>query len=156
MSTPYFHVGIQVRNIEEAISDFGHAFDVVFNRPTKMNVPMIRSGVRERQSLIVTYSQDGPPYLELIEATGSGFFRVDSDEGVHHIGMWLPEDGQLTDQDRFSLLHIDAEMPHEDTTGTVTRMTRPECLHGVRLELMEPADRVRLQAWISGKAEAPR
>jgi hypothetical protein len=156
MSSGYFHVGIIVTDIDEAASDFARVLDIEFNDPTSMAVPVIRDGSRDAQLVRVAYSRTGPPYVELIEPTEPGYFQVDSGEGFHHLGLWLPEADDMTDPERFACLHVEAEIPHEATTGTVTRMTAPRSLHGIRLEMIEPADRANLEAWITGTTQTPR
>jgi hypothetical protein len=34
----------------------------------------------------MTYSMDGPPYVEILEATGEGLWSTERGLGMHHIG----------------------------------------------------------------------
>ena len=156
MRAPFFHVGILVADLSIAIENFSRVFEVEFNEPAMIRTPLLSNDDRRNYDMRVSYSRNGPPFLELIEGHDVGYFSLAGGEGVHHIGLWVGDGEVLSDSNRFRALHIEAAIPHEDTTGTVTRMSSPSMLHGVRLEMVEEGDRVGLEAWIGGTAGQPR
>jgi len=79
------------------------------------------------------YSLQGPPYLELVEMTGTGSWSAGQPEGFHHIGISDPSVparcAAFGDQ-------VDVIAPGEDGAPRVV-LTRPEALHGVRVEYFD-------------------
>ena len=126
MPEPYFHVGILVRDVEAARADFTAKLGVEFE-PTRGQ--QIATGETTR----FCYSLQGPPYLELCEMTGTGSWSPQQPEGFHHIGISDPDvPARCTafgDQG-------DLIAPGEDGAPRVV-LTRPEALHGVRVEYFD-------------------
>jgi hypothetical protein len=79
------------------------------------------------------YTLQGPPYLELMEMTGDGNWSPALGEGLHHIGVSDPDVpgrcGVFSSQ-------ADLVTVAEDGSPLVVT-TRPEALHGVRLEYFD-------------------
>jgi catechol 2,3-dioxygenase-like lactoylglutathione lyase family enzyme len=74
---PYSHVALVVADLDAAIASLGPALGL-----TWASIRVVDVGVAE---LRLSYSQQGPPYLELLEA--SGRFPT-AEPGLHHIGYW--------------------------------------------------------------------
>src|SRR5216683_5744005 len=83
MEEPYFHVGILVRDVEAARADFTARLGVEFE-------PVHRQKVATGETTRFCYSLQGPPYLELVEMTGTGSWSPEQPEGFHHIGLSDP------------------------------------------------------------------
>jgi catechol 2,3-dioxygenase-like lactoylglutathione lyase family enzyme len=127
---PFFHVGVLVRDIDQATADFGQILGLRFE-PVR-SAPLI-SG----ETMRFCYSLPGPPYLELVQMadTSLGIWGPEQAEGLHHIAFADPDvpgtcaafDGQA------------------DTVvggaGGWPRVifTRPEALHGIRVEYLQSA-----------------
>jgi catechol 2,3-dioxygenase-like lactoylglutathione lyase family enzyme len=126
MYQPYFHVGILVRDIEAARADFtaklGVEFEPVHSHP-------IATGETTRSC----YSLQGPPYLELVEMTGTGSWSPDQPEGFHHIGV-----SDLSVPNRCTAFggRVDVIAPGENGSPRVA-LTPPEALHGIRVEYFD-------------------
>jgi hypothetical protein len=126
MYQPYFHVGILVREIEAARADFtaklGVEFEPVHSHP-------IATGETTRSC----YSLQGPPYLELVEMTGTGSWSPDQPEGFHHIGV-----SDLSVPNRCTAFggRVDVIAPGENGSPRVA-LTPPEALHGIRVEYFD-------------------
>jgi hypothetical protein len=147
---PFFHIGILVIDLDEAIADFGRAFKARFNPPSVVHVGVVWNKSTIEHDVRVTYSIDGPPYLELIEGHETGYYSLERGEGIHHVGLWVPDlDKTLSASDRFQTLHIEATLPNK-ATCCVTSLSAPASLHGVRLELIDERRRSGLEAWING------
>jgi catechol 2,3-dioxygenase-like lactoylglutathione lyase family enzyme len=126
MSEPFFHIGILVRDVEAARADFTAKLGVEFE-PTRSQ--QIATGETTR----FCYSLQGPPYLELVEMTGTGSWSAEQPEGFHHIGVSDPSVparcAAFGDQ-------VDLIAPGADGTPRVV-LTRPEALHGIRVEYFD-------------------
>jgi hypothetical protein len=77
---PFFHVGIVVADIEAAQTELSAALGLhwlpVWERPI------------ENATLRVTYSTEGPPFIELIEANGSTDWDASGGPHLSHIGLF--------------------------------------------------------------------
>ncbi len=128
MYEPYFHVGILVRDIDTAAADFSDLLGLDFE-PGRTGKVVTGETMRYR------YSLQGPPYLELVQMAGTGIWGPEQGEGLHHIVFADPDvpgrcaafDGQA-----------DIVVPEEDGLARVI-FTRPEALHGIRIEYLHSA-----------------
>jgi hypothetical protein len=130
---PHFHVGILVADIEAARADFGALIGVQFE-------PVSSLQVATGETTRYCYSLQGPPYLELTEMTGTGSWGPGVGEGLHHIGL---SDPSVPGRCAVFGNRTDLVSAGEDGTPRVV-LTRPEALHGVRLEYFD----ARLAAWM--------
>jgi catechol 2,3-dioxygenase-like lactoylglutathione lyase family enzyme len=128
VSEPFFHVGILVKDVESARADFtaklGLEFEAVRSQP-------LATGETTR----FCYSLQGPPYLELVEMTGTGSWSPDQPEGFHHLGSSDP--GVPARCTAFGD-GVDLIAPGADGSPLVA-LTPPEALHGVRVEYFDAA-----------------
>jgi hypothetical protein len=146
LAANYYHIGILVKDIDEAIERFSRVFQIAFNPPASMTRGMTWHGHPIEETMRVSYSTT-EPFVELIECAGSGYFSCEQGEGVHHVGIWSPEHGSPEWNERFGALAVEASIPHPD--GRIrTALTDPASLHNVRLELIDEADRAAVESWI--------
>jgi catechol 2,3-dioxygenase-like lactoylglutathione lyase family enzyme len=126
VNEPFFHVGILVKELEAARADFTAKLGVEFEAVRSQR---LATGETTR----FCYSLQGPPYLELVEMTGTGSWSPDQPEGFHHLGSSDPGvparcvafgDG------------VDLIAPADDGSPLVA-LTPPEALHGVRVEYFD-------------------
>ena len=141
---PFYHVGIVVADLDEAIPAFERAFQVTFNEPSELTVEVEDDGPPQRR-IRVSYCRQGPPYLELMEGHQTGFLSLAGGEGVHHIGLWVPPGTRPDNTERFRALHTQAVV-----SGGAQLLTTPASLHGVRIELVDDSARARVESWIRG------
>ena len=126
MSEPFFHVGILVRDVEAARADFTARLGVEFE-------PVHSQPIATGETTRFCYSLAGPPYLELVEMTGTGSWSADQPEGFHHIGIGDPSVAA-----RCSLFGdgVDLIAPGENGSPLVA-LTPPDALHGIRVEYFD-------------------
>jgi hypothetical protein len=126
MDEPFFHVGILVSDVEAARADFtaqlGLEFELVHSQK-------IATGETTR----FCYSLHGPPYIELVEMTGTGSWSPEQPEGFHHIGVCTPS---VPARCAAFGNQVDLITPGEDDVPRVV-LTRPEALHGIRVEYFD-------------------
>jgi catechol 2,3-dioxygenase-like lactoylglutathione lyase family enzyme len=126
MNEPFFHVGILVRDVEAARADFTAKLGVEFE-------PVHSQPIATGETTRFCYSLQGPPYLELVEMTGTGSWSAEQPEGFHHIGL---SDPSVPARCRVFDDQVDLIAPDEDGAPRVA-LTRPEALHGVRVEYFD-------------------
>ena len=147
MSTmPAYHVGILVRDIAEARDRFSAALGITFG-PVEPRVLTFTSD--EADEVVLCYSVEGPPYIELIEANGAGLFGLQHPEGVHHIGAWVTDGashcaalgakGVAADR---QLRSVDGPYGHSEN---FVWFNAPADLHGVRFEFVDDTVRAALE-----------
>jgi catechol 2,3-dioxygenase-like lactoylglutathione lyase family enzyme len=126
MNEPFFHVGILVKDVEAARADFTAKLGVEFE-------PVHSHQIATGETTRFCYSLQGPPYLELVEMTGTGSWSAGQPEGFHHIGISDPSVparcAAFGDQ-------VDLIASAEDGAPRVI-LTQPEALHGIRVEYFD-------------------
>lgn len=126
MYEPFFHVGILVKDLEAAAADFTALLGVEFE-------PARSQQVATGETTRLCYTLPGPPYLELMEMTGDGIWSPALGEGLHHIGVSDP-----SVPGRCAAFSGDVELVTAAEDGSpLVVVTRPEALHGVRLEYFD-------------------
>jgi hypothetical protein len=121
---PHFHVGILVKDIEAAAADFGALLGTEFEP--------VHSQQIGSDTVRLCYSLQGPPYLELMEMTGTGVWSPDQGEGLHHIGISDPSvPGRCA-----AFGEVDV-ITRGGGGSPLVAMTRPAALHGVRVEYLD-------------------
>ena len=126
MEAPFFHVGILVRDVEAARADFTATLGVEFE-------PVHSQQIATGETTRFCYSLQGPPYLELVEMTGTGSWSPDQPEGFHHIGVSDPSVPA-----RCAAFGGQAELIAPGPDGApLVALTPPEALHGVRVEYFD-------------------
>jgi catechol 2,3-dioxygenase-like lactoylglutathione lyase family enzyme len=140
MEEPYFHVGILVRDVEAARADFTAKLGVEFE-------PVHSQPIATAETTRFCYSLQGPPYLELVEMTGTGSWSPDQPEGFHHIGV---SDSSVAARCTAFGNQVDLIAPGDDGSPRVV-LTRPEALHGVRLEYFDAAIATRFLGYLRSR-----
>jgi catechol 2,3-dioxygenase-like lactoylglutathione lyase family enzyme len=144
MKEPFFHVGILVRDVEAARADFSAKLGLEFE-------PVHSQQIATGETTRFCYSLQGPPYLELVEMTGTGNWSADQPEGFHHIGIADPSVparcAAFGDQ-------ADLIAAGEDGAPRVA-LTRPEALHGVRVEYFDAGVADYFLRYLSSRTVSP-
>jgi len=118
---PFFHVGILVHDIDAAVADFSALLGLEFE-------PVRSSPVVSGETMRYCYSLQGPPYLELVQAAGTGIWHPSQGEGLHHIA--------FADTDIPGRCVAFDDQADPVVPGKVI-FTRPGALHGLRIEYLE-------------------
>jgi methylmalonyl-CoA/ethylmalonyl-CoA epimerase len=125
---PFFHVGILVHDIDAAAGDFSRLLGLEFE-------PVRSAPVASGEMMRFRYSLAGPPFLELVQMmeTGIGIWGADQGEGLHHLAFGEPDlPGRCAAFEGRAARGVLG-------VGGAARVifTRPEALHGIRLEYLE-------------------
>jgi catechol 2,3-dioxygenase-like lactoylglutathione lyase family enzyme len=147
----YFHVGIFVEDMSQAIDRYSKALGLTFVEPIMCGIPNLVDGDREYSlELPLCYSEAGPPYYELIEMTGeSGFYGRHNDEGIHHLGLWDPDiAGTVERLGKQGIELVAAQYTPE--REFVAAYFPADALHGVRVELVDEGRRPMMEEWLQG------
>ena len=140
MYEPYFHVGILVRDVEAARADFTATLGVEFE-------PVHSQQIATGETTRFCYSLQGPPYLELVEMTGTGSWSADQPEGFHHLGL---SDPSVAVRCTAFGAGVDLVASGKDGSPLVV-LTPPEALHGVRVEYFDASVAARFLGYLRGR-----
>jgi catechol 2,3-dioxygenase-like lactoylglutathione lyase family enzyme len=149
------HVGILVHDIDAAIEHWGRLLGVHFMPPRTVQVDrMVDAGGDGPLELTVSFSTDGAPEWELLQATGNGVYAADQGEGIHHIAL-LDDDPAARADELVALGARDLGRQYRpDGTVIVVYLDRG-AFNGVPLEILDAATQPAIDAWIAGEeAEA--
>jgi hypothetical protein len=140
MYEPYFHVGILVRDVEVARGDFTDRLGLEFE-------PVHSQQIATGETTRFCYSLQGPPYLELVEMTGTGSWSPEQPEGFHHLGL---SDPNVAARCAAFGSGVDLIASGKDGSPLVV-LTPPEALHGVRVEYFEAAVAAQCLGYLRGR-----
>lgn len=132
-----YHSGLVVEDLAEAIGRYGDLLGLRFAQPRHSVLDVVVDGEPRRAELLVSYSLQGPPYLELIEDLSGGVWGP---LGMSHIGFWTP------DLDASAERFADAGWPAR-VVGD--RFTYHEGDGGIWTELVSTAFEPQLLAWLA-------
>lgn len=149
MSETFWHVGILVADLDTAVERFAATLGVSFRPPAVAKVPDLREDPPRRTTEVrVATSVEGPPYYELIEQSGTGLFGPDQPEGLHHIGVWHPDNE--AEVQVLGKAGVGVEARSYLFGGCLQALfSRPEDLHGVRFEFTNEQNRERIERFIA-------
>ena len=149
-ATNLFHVGILVPDLDEAVARFTEVLGLSFNEPAVAHVDRFEQGTSvEALDLRISWSAQGPPYLELLESQDNSGLYGHHHEGLHHVGLWEPDPEALIDRLRNLGLGQEGTQYTPDDRILAT-YTAPAELYGTRLEFIDAARRPGLEAWVAG------
>ncbi|MDI6805067.1 MAG: methylmalonyl-CoA epimerase [Candidatus Bathyarchaeia archaeon] len=125
------HVGVAVKNLDEAISIYQN---VLGFRLEGIHV------LSERGVKVAFLSSGGETKIELLEPLGSNSpiakFLINRGEGIHHIAVKVKDiDGVLEDFKRKGVILVD-EKPRIGAEGAKIAFVHPKSTKGVLLELI--------------------
>lgn len=146
-SAPFYHVGILVPDLSEAIARFSTVLGLDFVEPAQLRTDVDDGGCGA-VSLDgeFTFSIQGPPYIELIQAKGTGTHGLHNGIGLHHIGAWVDDAAEhITAMESAGVRPEGVLRAGEHVVGA---FFRPSDLFGVRYEISPKAVMGDWEAWL--------
>jgi catechol 2,3-dioxygenase-like lactoylglutathione lyase family enzyme len=146
------HIGILVAELEEGIARYSDILGVRFRPPNLAKFASLeQDGVRAPAELLMTYSMQGPVYVELMQATGDGVWSARHGYGLHHIG------GFVSDIPEHMRRLVGAGLAPEASAFTpggelLLSYFHPGGLMGARYELLSDKLKPGWSAWVAGGA----
>jgi hypothetical protein len=129
ITQPFFQVGVLVENLEAAQQELSDALGITWSQTVER-----RNG---DWTLRACFSQQGPPYIELIEGPAGSPWEPVNGSRIDHIGYWA-EDLKATKES-----FADAGLPIEhDGTGSGAVFTYHRGRNsGLRVEFLDASGR---------------
>ncbi|MGE2716204.1 VOC family protein [Mycolicibacterium litorale] len=144
---PFHHIGILVPDIHEAMERLGATLGLTFRPPRTFADDYIEDPEPRLSTTVVTFSLEGPPYLELIEVE-KGVWGPEHMGRLHHIGLWTPSESDC----RRHLLEQGVTMGAKigEPGSTPFYYSNPDDLYGIRIELCDTGEPGQhLNAWLN-------
>jgi catechol 2,3-dioxygenase-like lactoylglutathione lyase family enzyme len=144
------HVGILVEDLAEGVKRYSDILGVRFRPPNLAKFAVVeQDGASAPADLLMTYSMEGPVYVELMQATGSGVWSAKHGFGLHHIG------GFASDIPQHMRRLMEADLHPEASAYTpggelLLSYFRPGGLMGTRYELLSEKLKPGWAAWVAG------
>jgi hypothetical protein len=141
----FFHFGIVVPNLERAIALYSDTFGISFTEPSVGRSHYVEDPDRHLIELVTAFSRTQPPYMELIEATGDGFFSSKNSGKILYCAVWEKDMKGRLQQLRAQRVGIDALICHPELDRPPYGIiTAPDAL-GVRIEYADVAARAMME-----------
>lgn len=143
----YFHIGVVVRDLKEAMERYSSILGVTFTQPATFHVPEFEDPDAHPFDVVAAFSHQGPPYYELIQASGTGAFSETFADQILYLGVWehnIPERiKKLQEQG----VGFEAILKNSEGIPFVC-LTKPEALFGARIEFVGDAARPSIENWV--------
>ena len=142
----FYHVGIVVSDLPRAMEELGELLGLTwlpaFGQPTYQLLHSEQIPVEP----LVTYSRQGPPYVELIQQRPGTVWDA---TGLHHLGVWT--DSMRQESDRFTQAGVPLDSVGTDAEGNWTSACYHRTAEGLRVELIDIGHSgPRLARYLSG------
>jgi hypothetical protein len=145
-----YHVGLTVPDLHAAMELYSGAFGFDWATVHVRNPTVIVDGEPRQAEIAVTYSVQGPPYLELVEER-SGDIWGSAGLSLTHVGFWAED----VDAARRGLegmgLPTRMHAPVED--GSPMRYSYHQTASGLWIELVDTRFKTELADWIAATLE---
>jgi catechol 2,3-dioxygenase-like lactoylglutathione lyase family enzyme len=143
----YFHIGVIVPNLEQAMATYSRILGLTFTQPAVNTVPILEDPLPHEQVVHVAFSEDGPPYYELIEASGDGIFSARQEAQILYLGLWEPDMDSRMKLLAEQGIGLDAVARAAEGATPDWIITQPDIL-GIRLEYVNTDDRSGIERWV--------
>jgi hypothetical protein len=134
-ATPFFHIGLLAPDIDAAKEALSELLGVSFRETLTFPVVFERGSERTTYEVISTFSNEGPPFIELVQEHDDGgpLSRTDS-VGLSHIGLW-----EASLEERVNALRAlgapHAHRAFRESGMAVGVFLSPRDVHGAGIEL---------------------
>lgn len=149
-----FHVGVRVRDLDEAMERLGPPLGLTWAPPVERRQKVWRPEVGVTTSTLrFTYSCEGPQHVELLQGEVETPWYAEPDErGVHHLGVWADDVAAATEGFVAAGWTLEASnAPPEDGYGVFSYVRSPV---GVLVEPVAASRRQLLERWWAGESMA--
>jgi catechol 2,3-dioxygenase-like lactoylglutathione lyase family enzyme len=138
------HVGLTVPDLDAAMAQYADAFGFRWRGIHESTMNVLVDGQPRRAELAVTYSMQGPPYLELVQERTGSVWGADG-LTLTHIGFWA-EDVPAAMR-RLDASGMVAEVTADSSGGRPLRYSYHRFAGGLWLELVHTSFAADLAAW---------
>jgi len=143
----YFHIGVVVPDLAQAIDYYSDLLGVTFTKPATFEVPRLEDPDPHPHEVVAVFSRQGPPYYELIQAAGDGIFSLRHAGQILYLGVWESDMTARIAALEAAGIGIDAYF--KDSEGNpFTIVTAPDPF-GVRWEYVGDGAKEAIADWVA-------
>ncbi|MFD7084491.1 VOC family protein [Streptomyces sp. NPDC002181] len=135
------HIGFLVADLEAAIVQWEKATGYRFSEIGRYRTDTYADDSAPHphpHDARISFSKEGPPYIELMEFHGQGTHSASHGEGIHHLGFMDHPDVEGRRQDLEAAGMRCNGIALDEDGKTLLWFTDKDDLHGVRLEFVSP------------------
>lgn len=144
----YFHIGVIVPDLIKAIEDFSRILGITFTNPEYFHISRLEDPEPHSHDPYVAFSREGPPYYELIEASGDGIFSAKHQGTILYLGVWEKDMAARLKALEKEGIGIDAWFRNKEGSVPFTVITSPQGTLGIRMEYVDQSVRSTIEKWV--------
>ena len=154
MTAPFAHIGVLVDVLDEAIERWTR-LGLTFMEPKTVRVErLVENGTETAFDLRITFSYEGPPRWELLEAVGDGVYGAQHGEGLHHVAEVVEDPiPRMQELERAGFPMVAAQ--YRPDGSMIVGYLQPGDLNGIRLEVIGTQVDEAIEGWLTGEDVAP-
>jgi hypothetical protein len=141
-----YHIGVTVPDIHAAMEQYSAAFGFTWARIRESAPEVIADGERRRAEIAVTYSVQGPPYLELVQERSGSIWGADG-FALSHVGFWAQD--LAAGQRALDESGLVARVHDIGPDGQAARYSYHPFAGGLWIELVHTSFQAQLSGWIA-------
>jgi Glyoxalase/Bleomycin resistance protein/Dioxygenase superfamily len=141
-----YHIGLTVADLGLAMEQYTAVFGFSWATTHESRLEVIVDGERRQAEIAVTYSTQGPPYLELIQDRRGSIWGADG-LALTHVGFWAEDlDAGRRALDQTGLV---ARVRDAGRDGRPARFSYHPFAGGLWIELVHTSFKAELADWIA-------
>ena len=141
-----YHIGLIVPDLGAAMGQYTATFGFSWATVHESTPEVIVDGERRQAQIAVTYSVQGPPYLELVQERRGSIWGADG-LALTHVGFWAEDlSAGRRALDESGLV---ARVRDDDRDGRPARFSYHPFAGGLWIELVHTSFREQLAHWIA-------
>ena len=142
----HFHVGIVVKDIEQGMKNYSNLLGLTWTTPNNFKIPILEDPKPHAHELLAVFSREGPPYYELIQASGEGIFSVKYCDRIHYLGIYDSDIRARIEAFRVAGHPIDGIL--KNSAGQPFGLVTAPGSLGIRLEYVDLSTRPAIEEWV--------
>ena len=142
-----YHIGLTVPDLGAAMAQYTATFGFSWATVHESTPEVIVDGEQRRAQIAVTYSIQGPPYLELVQERRGSIWGADG-LALTHVGFWAEDLG--AGRCALDESGLAARVRDADRDGRPARFSYHPFAGGLWIELVHTSFKEQLADWIAG------
>jgi hypothetical protein len=148
-----YHVGLTVPDVRAAMESYSDAFGFTWASVHESRMSIVVDGVDRDAEIAVTYSVQGPPYLELVQERRGSVWGADG-FALTHVGFWAEDIAAA--KRGLEASGLPARVHAQESEGRPMRYSYHEFGGGLWIELVHTSFQAELSSWIAETLEEGR
>ena len=142
----FYHIGLTVPDVRAAMEQYSTALGFTWARMHESSFEVMVDGERRQAQIAVTYSIQGPPYLELVQERRGSIWGADG-LALTHVGFWAED--LSASRRALEESGLAARVRDADRDGRPARFSYHPFAGGLWIELVHTSFKEQLADWIA-------